>query len=130
MIRRPPRSTLFPYAALVRSHDGGAVGGGAVDVGIGQVGGADGAEGLGAAVDPDEGQLAWALTGAGTTLLHSQVHGVLQDPAGGGGWGLPGDVDRVVGLGEEGRGEGQHLVGFRVHHLQDMWLLSKTHLCS
>src|SRR2546426_7300171 len=27
MIRRPPRSTLFPYTTLFRSHDGGALGG-------------------------------------------------------------------------------------------------------
>lgn len=43
------------------------------------MGGADGARGLGAAVDPDEGQLARALRAAGPALPHSQVHGVLQD---------------------------------------------------
>src|SRR5690349_23700984 len=30
MIRRPPRSTLFPYTTLFRSHDGRAVGRGVV----------------------------------------------------------------------------------------------------
>src|SRR2546426_2555345 len=29
MIRRPPRSTLFPYTTLFRSHDGGILRGGA-----------------------------------------------------------------------------------------------------
>src|SRR5256885_8545662 len=48
MIRRPPRSTLFPYTTLFRSGDGGERGGEAVfrdsqvltDVGGGWVGGA------------------------------------------------------------------------------------------
>src|SRR2546427_1541224 len=33
MIRRPPRSTLFPYTTLFRSADGGARGGGAAGAG-------------------------------------------------------------------------------------------------
>src|SRR3712207_6897971 len=43
MIRRPPRSTLFPYTTLFRSRDGGPVGGGArrplpAALGIGRLG--------------------------------------------------------------------------------------------
>lgn len=86
------RSTLDPadlgcraVAQLVLGgypeDDRRAVGGGAVDVGVVQVGLADRAGRLGAPVDPDEGQLARALLAAGAALLHSHVHGVLQDPA-------------------------------------------------
>lgn len=60
--------------------DGGPVGGGAVDVGVVQVRLAHGAGSLGAAVDPDERHLARALLAAGAALLHSHVHGILQDP--------------------------------------------------
>lgn len=61
--------------------DGGPVGGGGVDLGVVQVGGADRAERLGAAVDADEGHLTRALRAGGSALLHRHVHGILQDPA-------------------------------------------------
>src|SRR5256885_4771165 len=42
MIRRPPRSTLFPYTTLFRSHQGGAAArAGARVGGVGQAGGGD-----------------------------------------------------------------------------------------
>lgn len=106
---RPSSNTLNPadlrgraVALLVlgsdAEHDGRAVGGRAVDVGVVQLGGADGARHLGAAVDPDEGHLAGALGAGGAALPHRHVHGVLQDAAGRSGRGLPRDVDRLVCL--------------------------------
>lgn len=91
-------------------HDGRAVGGRAVDVGVVQLGGADGARHLGAAVDPDEGHLAGALGAGGAALPHRHVHGVLQDAAGRSGRGLPRDVDRIVCL---------HVVGEKDEHKQE-----------
>lgn len=91
-------------------HDGRAVGGRAVDVGVVQLGGADGARHLGAAVDPDEGHLAGALGAGGAALPHRHVHGVLQDAAGRSGRGLPRDVDRIVCL---------HVVEERDEHKQE-----------
>src|SRR5690349_22655133 len=46
MIRRPPRSTLFPYTTLFRSSGGGANAGGGGEGG-GSSGGAGGAGGVG-----------------------------------------------------------------------------------
>src|SRR3712207_6910551 len=48
MIRRPPRSTLFPYTTLFRSRVGGQVD--VVDVQVGDLG----QPGAGGAVQPDE----------------------------------------------------------------------------
>lgn len=79
-------------------HDGRAVGGRAVDVGVVQLGGADGARHLGATVDPDEGHLTGALGGGGAALPYRHVHWVLQDAAGRSCGGLPRDVDRIVSL--------------------------------
>lgn len=70
----------------------------AVDVGVVQVGGADGAGCLGAAVNPDEGHLAWPLWAGGAALLHRHVHGVLQNPARWRQGGLPCDLDWISGL--------------------------------
>lgn len=106
---QPSSSTLNPadlcgrpVALLVlgsdAEHDGRAVGGRAVDVGVVQLGGADGARHLGAAVDPDEGHLAGALGAGGAALPHRHVHGVLQDAAGRSRWRLPRDVDWIVCL--------------------------------
>jgi len=57
-----------PVALLVlggdAEHHGRPVGGGAVDVGVVQVGGAHRTGGLGAAVDPDEVHLARRIHGA------------------------------------------------------------------
>src|SRR3712207_7628258 len=49
MIRRPPRSTLFPYTTLFRSAD--------LEPRLGVVGGADGADGQRDAVDGDRALL-------------------------------------------------------------------------
>lgn len=102
-------STLYPadlrgwaIALLVlgsdAEHNGRAVGGRAVDVGVVQLGGADGARHFGATVDPDEGHLTGALGAGGAALPHRHVHGVLKDAAGRSGGGLPRDVDRIVSL--------------------------------
>lgn len=61
--------------------DSRSVGGGAVDVGVVQVRLADRAGSLCAAIDPNKRHLSWALLAAGATLLHSHVHGILQDSA-------------------------------------------------
>src|SRR5260221_1866607 len=47
MIRRPPRSTLFPYTTLFRSDCGGGGGGSGGASGAGGVGGSGGASGAG-----------------------------------------------------------------------------------
>lgn len=78
--------------------DGWPVGGGVVNVGVVQVGGADGAGHLCAAVDPDESHLTRTLRGGRAALPHRHVHGILQDAARWCGGGLPRDLDRVVGL--------------------------------
>lgn len=57
------------------------VGGGAVDLGVLQLGGADRAGCLGAAVYPYEGHLTRTLRAGGAALPHRHVHRVLQDPA-------------------------------------------------
>lgn len=74
-------------------NDRRAVGGGAVDVGVVQLGGVDGARHLGAAVDPDESHLTGTLGAGGAALPHCHVHGILQDAARRRGRGLPRDVD-------------------------------------
>src|SRR2546430_12618635 len=62
MIRRPPRSTLFPYTTLFRSHgDAGADGGGHADLEGGEVsvtddGGVGGGEFLGGEGGGEEGR--------------------------------------------------------------------------
>lgn len=75
-----------------------AVGGRAVDVGVVQLGGVDGARHLGAAVDPDESHLTGTLGAGGAALPHCHIHGILQDAARRRGRGLPCDVDRIVRL--------------------------------
>lgn len=82
--------------------DSWPIGGRAVDLGVIQVGGADRAGRLGAAVDPDEGHLTWTLRAGGATLFHRHVHGILEDPARWRGGSLPRNVDRIVGLCRKG----------------------------
>lgn len=78
--------------------DGRAAGGGAVDVGVEQVGGANNAGRLVAAVNPDERHLTRPLRAGRAALPHCQVHGVLQDPARGRRRGVPVYLDQIVHL--------------------------------
>lgn len=71
---------LFVLSSDAKDN-GWPVGGGAVNVGVVQMGGANGAGSLDAAVDPDKGHLTWPLRAAGAALSHRHVHGILQDPA-------------------------------------------------
>lgn len=75
--------------------DGRAAGRGGVDVGVDQVGGANGAGRLGATVHPDERHLTRPLRAA---LPHRQVHGVLQDSSRRRRRGVPVDLDQIVHL--------------------------------
>src|SRR2546425_6021695 len=59
MIRRPPRSTLFPYTTLFRSHHG--------EVGLGFPMRADD-EGI---LDPDDGQVAQELGEDAAEVVHA-----------------------------------------------------------
>lgn len=74
-------------------NDSRTVGGRAVDVGVVQLGGVDGARHFGAAVDPDESHLTRTFGTGGSALPHRHVHGILQDAARWRGRGLPRDVD-------------------------------------
>lgn len=62
-------------------NDSRTVGGGAVDVCVVQVGGANRAGRLCATVDPDESHLTRTLRAGGAALPYSHVHGILQDAA-------------------------------------------------
>src|SRR3712207_8896679 len=66
MIRRPPRSTLFPYTTLFRSEDAAGIAGGEVGFAVaGEVScGADGGHDVPAAAGSDAGAVA-AGAGAG-----------------------------------------------------------------
>lgn len=88
--------------------NGRAVGGGAVDVSVVQLGCADRAGHLGATVDPDEVHLTQTLQAGGAALLHRHVHGILQDATRWRGGSLPRDVDQIIGLRTNKRVFGEH----------------------
>src|SRR2546426_8891693 len=69
MIRRPPRSTLFPYTTLFRSVEGAAV---LADVGWGEVHG-----------DPLQGERVARVRERGVHPLAALLHGSLRQPHGG-----------------------------------------------
>src|SRR3712207_6887272 len=66
MIRRPPRSTLFPYTTLFRSVAGAVAGEGVEDGGTGDLGGHDGGGPVGV---------------QGEEVVVVEVHGAVDDAA-------------------------------------------------
>lgn len=96
--------------------DGRSVRGGTVDVGIVQVGLADWTGCPCATIDPDESHLAWALLAGGTALLHSHIHGILQDAAWRRGGSFPRDVDRIVYLGRKKKDHDEEVVLLSIIH--------------